>query len=154
MSLRLLAILLLTFGFSAQAQDDPDFTTIDFGAFVLEEQPDIFSEEFNFVYTGNYPLTPIVFNTQAGSYWQPVDMMAAVNEENRQKQRAIQLRPVRIKSLGFNTRAQYGSDSQTKVQNFAYRDMRNLQLINPCDRFGMGWRCNPYRFNGFNQGFR
>lgn len=142
----ILLLGLLFIGLGAHAQDEDSFV-IDFGAFVLEEQPDIFSDEYNFTYTGSYPLTPLNFDKKIGSYWEPVDMMAAISQQNRREQRAVQLRPINVKSYGFSTRSSYSDDGQSKVQNIAYRDMRGLQILDPCPPIGMCWRCAPYRSN-------
>lgn len=139
-----LILLCFLLGLTVHAQDQDSFV-IDFGAFVLEEQPDIFSEEYNFTYTGSYPLTPLNFETDLDSFWEPVDMMAAVNTRNRQQRRAVELRPINVKSYGFSTRSLYAEDGQSKVRNIAYRDMRGLQILDPCPPVGICWRCAPYR---------
>ena len=148
MKFKFIFIGLLLIGLSAHAQD-PDAFVIDFGAFVLEDEPDIFSEEYNFVYTGNYPLSPINFNTQVNSYWEPVDMMAAISQQNTEQRRAVELRPVRVKSFGFSTRSSYSADKQSKVNNIVYKDMRGLQFVDPFQRPGLCWRCSPYRSNWY-----
>lgn len=145
---RYLFIGLLLIGYCAQAQD-PDGFVIDFGAFVLDDEPDIFSDEFNFTYTGSYPLSPISFETNTNSYWEPVNMSAAVAQRNMQQQRAVQMRPVRVRYFELAARNRYTSDGQTKVQNTVYQDMRGLQLIDPraAAASGLCWRCSPFRSN-------
>lgn len=136
--------LLSLLSMQLQAQEKDSFT-IDFGALVLADQPDIFSEEYNFVYTGSYPLTPLNFDTSVGSFWEPVDMSAAIDKSNQQQKRAMELRPIRVKSYGFTVQSPYADDGQSKVRNIAYKDMRGLQFLSPCPPVGICWRCAPYR---------
>ncbi|WP_435579838.1 hypothetical protein [Gilvibacter sp.] len=146
---RIYLLLLLLLGSASVWAQEPATFTIDFGAFVLEDEPDIFSEEYNFVYTGSYPLTPIVFNTEAGSFWEPVDMSAAIDKTNRDRVRAMSIRPIRVKSLGFTVQSPYANDKQSKVTNTVYTEMRGLQLFDPLTSRGFCWRCSPYSGNRF-----
>lgn len=130
----------------AQSLDD---RTLQIVTLDLSDEPDIWSKEFNFEYTGSYPLTPLDFGKKKEVFWEAVDMGEAIAKENIQKNRNAQVRPIKVKSFGFSTAAQYNADSQTKVKNIVYKDMRGMQLVTPCPPVGMCWRCAPYRNSRF-----
>lgn len=145
--LHIFILLMLTL-LSAQANAQGiDSQILQLEGIDLSDQPDIWSDEYNFVYTGSYPLTPLDFSNKDDVFWEPVDMSLAVAQENASKNRNANIRPIAVKSFGFSTASQYAADGQTKVTNIVYKDMRGLQLVSPCPPVGLCWRCAPYRNN-------
>ena len=128
----------------ANAQD-LESRVLQIKALDLANEPDIFSDEFNFVYTGNYPLTPLDFDKKEDVFWEPVDMSQAVASRNAINNRTANIRPIKVKAFGFSSATSYQADGQTKVTNTVYQDMRNVQFITACPPIGTCWRCAPNR---------
>tara|TARA_R110002124_G_C8974716_1_gene515876 strand:- start:16610 stop:17074 length:465 start_codon:yes stop_codon:yes gene_type:complete len=124
--------------FSINAESLPDIerstTFLDFsepteGSFKLDAIPSF-----------NGTLSSIRMN--ADNFWQPVDMMAAVNTNESFIDKKLEIAPLRSGVYGFSG---YTTDGSTSVQNIVYKDARGLNFLDPCPPFGICPRCAHYR---------
>ena len=82
----------------------------------------------------------------AENYWQPVDMMAALEGEQQLKRQNNY--NVEALQQQYNNRLgakAYAPDGSTKVTNPVYKEQRGLNFVNSCPPFGICPRCAPYR---------
>ncbi len=126
------------FTINAESLPDIDRTTnfLDFakpteGSFKLDVIP-TFSET----------LRSISLNSQ--NYWEPVDMMAALNSTQTFLDKKLTVSPLNTSVYGFSG---YSSDGSTTVKNIVYKEASGLNFLDPCPPFGICPRCAHYRVN-------
>ena len=83
----------------------------------------------------------------AKNYWQPVDMTAALANEENMQQSKFDIRTLNQKfDMEFGTGV-YAPDGSSKVENKVYEDQRRFSLFNDYNApLGVFVRASPYRF--------
>ena len=149
-----LIFILIILPVLAQAQFDFDSRYFTINAASLPEAPKLnetvelkkLSEEtstsFTLDNTPTFAATLNSFKINASNYWQPVDMMGALNTVENYVDTTLDVAPLKSQNYGFSG---YAADGSTKVKNMVYKEVRGLDLLDPCPPFGICPRCAPYR---------
>jgi len=84
------------------------------------------------------------YRINTSNYWQPVDMMGAINTKKDYVDSSLKIAPEDLRGLRFTV---YTSDGASKVTNSVYTEVRGLDLLFPYPPNSICYRCSPYRFN-------
>jgi len=82
----------------------------------------------------------------SSNYWEPVDMMNALEPSKTYVNPNISFEPIKKDKKGFSVSV-YASDGSTRVKNTVYKEVRGLNLMDPCPPIGICPRCAPYKMN-------
>jgi hypothetical protein len=85
------------------------------------------------------------FQMNVENYRGSVDMVSAIEAEKEYVPANVNVQEIESEFYGFGGRANYRSDGKTRVTNSVYKEMRGLDLMDPCPPFGICARCAPYR---------
>ena len=85
------------------------------------------------------------FQMNVDNYRANVDMVSAIQNEQAYVPANVNVKEIRSEFFGFGARSSYLSDGKTRVTNSVYKEMRGLDLMDPCPPFGICARCAPYR---------
>ena len=87
------------------------------------------------------------FQMNSNNYRQPVEMAVVVSDNQKFMQREVDVRTIEQQFFGFSTGGnfQYQADGATGVKNIVYKDVRGLDMLDPCPPIGICSRCAPYR---------
>lgn len=128
----------------AQYDFDSRYFTID--AESLPEIEDLTASSFTLNKAPLLPAKLKTFQMNAENYRQPVDMATVVNENQKFVQRKVDVLPLQFKALGIKPgNSIYQSDGSSGVKNIVYKEVRGLDILDPCPPFGVCARCAPYR---------
>lgn len=129
---------------SAQYDFDSRYFTINSES--LPEIEELTSSSFTLDKAPLLPTKLKTFQMNAENYRQPVDMATVVNENQRYVQRKVDVLPMQLKVLGIKTGSRiYQADGSSGVKNIVYKEVRGLDILDPCPPFGICARCAPYR---------
>ena len=80
------------------------------------------------------------------NYRQPVEMATAIMDNQKFIQRKVDVVTLQQKFFGnSNSKIPYNSVGTSGVKNIAYKEVRGLDLLDPCPPIGICPRCAPYR---------
>lgn len=128
------------------AQYDFDSRYFTINAESLPEIEDLTSSSFTLNKAPLLATKLKTFQMNAENYRQPVDMAAVVNDNQKFIQRKVDVLPLQLKALGIKPgNGLYQSDGSSGVKNIVYKEVRGLDILNPCPPFGICPRCAPYR---------
>ncbi|WP_339831832.1 hypothetical protein [uncultured Altibacter sp.] len=139
--------LLFLLPFLASAQYDFETRYFTITAESLPEIEDLTTASFSL---DNAPVLSTklkTFQMNTENYRQPVDMITAIAENENFVQRKVDTAPLLQKEFGFTVTGQgvYPADAASGVKNIAYKEVRGLDLLDPCPPVGICSRCAPYR---------
>ena len=104
------------------------------------------SGSYNLESTPTFAATLNSFKMSSSNYWQPVDMMNAVNTSSNRVRTKWDIANLKPETYG---NASYSADRASKVKNTVYIEVRGLDLLSPCPPYGICPRCAPYRARGY-----
>jgi hypothetical protein len=85
------------------------------------------------------------FQMNVDNYRTSVDMVGAVEQESNYVPANVNVQEIQSEFFSFGAQNNYRSDGKTRVKNSVYKEMRGLDLMDPCPPFGICARCAPYR---------
>jgi len=85
------------------------------------------------------------FQMNVDNYRANVDMVSAIQTEQAYVPANVNVKEIQSEFYGFGGSSNYLSDGKTRVTNSVYKEMRGLDLMDPCPPFGICARCAPYR---------
>ncbi|NNJ81780.1 MAG: hypothetical protein HKP11_06260 [Flavobacteriaceae bacterium] len=97
------------------------------------------------------PVTPFEkiglnnFQMNVNNYRSSVDMVSAVEQESDYVLGNVNVQEIQSEFYSFGAQKNYLTDGKTRVKNSVYKEMRGLDLLDPCPPFGICARCAPYR---------
>jgi hypothetical protein len=97
------------------------------------------------------PVTPFEkiglndFRMNVNNYRGAVNMVSAVEDEMAYAPSNVNIKEIQSEFYSFSSPRNYQSDGKTRVNNSVYKEMRGLDLMDPCPPFGICPRCAPYR---------
>ncbi len=138
--------LLLFFPLLASAQYDFDTRYYTITSESLPEIEELTSAPFSLEKGPSITKKLKTFQMNAENYRQPVDMATAVNENQKFVQRKVDIAPLQEQFFGLRGgNKMYQADGATGVKNIAYKEVRGLNILDPCPPVGICPRCAPYR---------
>ncbi|PKA84391.1 hypothetical protein ATE92_2579 [Ulvibacter sp. MAR_2010_11] len=139
-------LLLLFLPVFAMAQYDFDTRYFTITAESLPEIEDLTAPSFSLEKGPTFSTKLKTFQMNVDNYRQPVDMATAVNDGDKYIQRNVDVGPLQQKLLGsVGVKPGYQTDGTTTVKNIAYKEVRGLNLMDPCPPYGICSRCAHYR---------
>lgn len=109
---------------------------------MVDETPDTFILDN----TPTFEATLKSLRINSSNYWEAVDMRTALGSSTRYIDTNINITPIKTEYNGFSV-SMYASDGSSRVKNTVYKEVRGLNLLDPCPAFGICPRCAPYRYN-------
>ncbi len=85
------------------------------------------------------------FRMNVNNYRESVDMVGAIEKEMDYVSSYVNVKEIQSEFFSFGAQQNYRSDGKTRVNNTVYKEMRGLDLMDPCPPFGICSRCAPYR---------
>jgi hypothetical protein len=85
------------------------------------------------------------FRMDVNNYRESVDMVSVVEKEMAYAPSNVNVKEIESEFYSFGVQQNYRSDGKTRVTNSVYKEMRGLNLIDPCPPIGVCPRCAPYR---------
>lgn len=85
------------------------------------------------------------FQMNENNFRSAVNMVAAIEKEESFLVRNVDLQSLQSEFGGLGDPSAYQSDGKTRVKNTVYKEVRGLDLMDPCPPFGICQRCAPYR---------
>ena len=122
----------------------PSFETLtEFSNVVsLSDKKEVKSGSYYIDNTPTFAATLNSYKMSSSNYWQPVDMMNAVNNSSNGLQTNWDITNLQPRTYGNSS---YSKDGSSKVKNSVYVEVRGLDLMAPCPPYGLCPRCAPYR---------